>query len=434
MRVVKRFAASVLFLAVLVFSGCGAGGNSGSNNVGDNLIVTKSTFTPTVDLSKDNVQGIFNYLAQESGSDPLPAKVAVKSYKIDYLTTDDHGKEVMASGLITVPVLTDDLLAYIKQQTGRPFTLSIVSDQHGTIFENKEAPSFATTQNPNLLSLVFSSVGLFMTVQPDYIGYGDSNQTHPYIIKRSLANATVDMIKAAIGFANKAGLPINGQVFLSGYSEGGYATMAAAQDIQENYPDINLKAVAPMAGPYDLEAMGMATLSAPMMSFPPFLAYIAYAYSDVYNLDIKELVNEPYASKLPTLFDTKHTTYEIMASLPLPGSAPTDLFVPSFVDDYLTNEQNSLRVKFKENSLLDWTPTMPMKLIQCTNDEIIPYQIATKKAYDTFVANGSKTVSIVPIDGITADYAKGEMVHSKCALAAYSVVLPWFDEVRRGGK
>jgi hypothetical protein len=271
-----------------------------------------------------------------------------------------------------------------------------------------------------------------MTVQPDYIGYGDSNQTHPYIIEKSLANSTIDMIDASIGFANKAGLPINGQLFLSGYSEGGYATMAAAKEIELNHPEFDLKAIAPMAGPYDVESMGVVTLSAPVMAFPPFLAYIAYAYSDIYDIKIDDLVNEPYASKLSTLFDKKHLAGEIAYSLPLPGSNPKDLFVPSFVDDYLTNQNNTLRVKFRENSLLNWTPSVPMKLIQCTNDEIIPYQVASKKAYDTFVENGSTSVSLVPIDGVTADYTKGEFVHSKCALPAYSIVLPWFNDVRGG--
>lgn len=434
MNKIKQVVYFLLFVSIsLSLAGCGTGRNEGENSVGENLVVTQRTFVPVVDLSKEKVQDIFNYLAQSNGSTPMTANIGIKSYKIDYKTTDENGKEVIASGLITVPVLTPDFLAYVKQTTGRDFTLSIVSDQHGTIFSNDEAPSFATTKNPNLLSLLFSSIGIFMTVQPDYIGFGDSNQTHPYIIEKSLANSTVDMINAAIGFANKAGLPINGQVFLSGYSEGGYATMAAAKDIQQNHPELDLKAVAPMAGPYDVEAMGLATLSAPYMAFPPFLAYIAYAYSDIYNLDIKDMVNEPYADKLSTLFDANHTTAEIAYSLPLPGSDPKDLFVPSFVDDYLTNHDNKLRVKFKENSLLSWTPKMPMKLIQCTNDEIIPYQIATQKAYDTFVKNGSTSVSIVPIDSITADYTKGEFVHSKCALAAYSLVLPWFNDVR-GGK
>jgi len=430
-RVVK-FIFSLLLVSF--FTGCGTGGNEGQNSVGEKLVVTQNTFTPVVDLPKENIQAIFNYLAQASGSEPLTANIAIKSYKINYITHDEHGNEVYASGLVTIPVLTPDFLAYIKQTTGRDFTLSIVSDQHGTIFNNSETPSAATTQNPNLLSLLFSSVGLFMTVQPDYIGFGDSNQTHPYIIEKSLANSTVDMIDAAIGFANQVGLPLNGQIFLSGYSEGGYATMAAAKEIQLNHPEMDLKAVAPMAGPYDVEAMGEATLSAPYMAFPPFLAYIAYAYSDIYGLDIKELVNEPYADNLSTIFDTNHTIGEIVYSLPLPGASPKDLFVPSFVDDYLVNKDNPLRVKFRENSLLDWTPQMPMKLVQCTNDEIIPYQITTQKAYDTFVQNGSTSVEIVPIDTITADYTKGEFVHGNCALAAYGVVLPWFNDVRGGKK
>jgi len=433
MKFVYRSVFSIFILSISVFfSGCGTSGNEGSNSVGDNLVVTDTTYTPVVDLSKDTVQAMYDYQAQQSGTPALTASVGIKSYKIDYKTTDESGNEVIASGLVTIPVLTPEFLAYIKQSTGRDFTLSIVSDQHGTIFLNSDAPSASTNADPDTLAMLFTGVGVFMTVQPDYIGYGDSNQTHPYIIEKSSANATVDMITAAIAFANNLGMPLNGQVFLSGYSEGGYATMAAAKEIQENHPDINLKAVAPMAGPYDVEAMGLATLSAPAMAFPAFLAEMAYSYSDIYGIDIYSLVNEPYASALPTLFDGEHSGAEITYALPLPQSAPTDLFVSTFVDDYLTNEQNELRLKFKENSVIDWTPKMPMKLVQCTNDEIIPYQITTQKAYDTFVENGATSVEIVPIDGVTADYSAGEFVHSNCATSAYAIVLPWFDAVRKG--
>jgi len=417
---VKRIKLSLVVSAVALalFTGCGYD-NEDENVVGANLVLTASTFTPVIELPKAALGEVL---------------AGIKSYKINYKTKDDKGKEVIASGLITIPDLTPE---YIKKNR---FSLSIVSDQHGTIFTNDQAPSkttAATVAKNNPLIVGFSAKALFMTVQPDYIGYGDSNVSHPFVLEDSLANATVDMIKAAIAFANKAGLPINGQVYLSGYSEGGFATMAAAKEIQANHPDINLMAVAPMAGPYDVETMGVDTLTSPIMAFPPFLAYLAYAYTENYDdIDASSVVNAPYASNLGTLFDKTNSGLSIYSQLPnaLDGNiskqATDALFVPEFSDNLIANSDNKLRTHFRENSVIDWIPKMPMKLFHCTNDAIIPYKMSTL-AHTSFTDKGSTTVTLEPINTVDSNLSNPLHVHAKCASAAYAKVIPWFASIRK---
>lgn len=415
----KSLISSVAVLTI--FSGCGYD-NEDKNIVGENLILTADTLNPVVQIPRAAL------------GDLDEIRAGIKSYKINYLTTDEKGKEVKASGLITIPDLPKE---YIKDNN---ITFSIVSDQHGTIFINEKSPSKtsnATVATNNPLIVGFSAKALFITVQPDYIGYGDSNLSHPFVLEKSLASATVDMIKASIDFSNKIGIPINGQVFLSGYSEGGYATLAAAKEIQKNHPDINLKAVAPMAAPYDLETMAIDTLKAPMMAFPPFLAYLAHSYSENYDdLNISDIVNAPYASKLETLFDNKHNAAEIYTALPnafTVGQEPDKLFVPTFIDDLISNPDNKLRVRFAQNSVIDWTPKMPIKLFHCTKDLVIPYKMSTL-AYDSFTDNGSTTVELAPIDSVESNASNPTQVHSKCAPVAYSQVIPWFASIRKPSK
>ncbi len=417
-------------------TGCGID-NTDKNIVGENLLINADTFTPEVDLSKAIIQAGLD--AQGGGQSAL---LGIKSYKIEYMTHDDAGKAVKASGLITVPAISKEFMQGYKAQTGRDFSLSIVSDQHGTIFTNDEAPSVAAqkTHAPNSLATAFSGVAGFMTVQPDFLGYGDSDGTHPYMLQGSLANSSVDMIKAAISFANKAGLPINGQLFLSGYSEGGYATMATAKEIQENHPEIHLMAVAPMAGPYDLENMAVGTLSQSQMAFPPFLADITYSYAAQYNdVKIEDIIQAPYASQLPTLFDGDHNGTAIYLSLPnaitgggAQGQATDKLFIPAYTNDLIANKENPLRKHFRENSVIDWKPTMPMKLYHCSNDMIVPFVMSTL-AKSSFDAQGSNSVEIVQIDTIP-DSQIPTQVHGQCALEAYKQVIPWFDKIRKGEK
>ncbi len=427
---------SVLLLAStlsFVIIGCGYD-NDSKNIIGENLVVTPQTFKPILSLTQEQLQ---------------TGLLGIKSYKIEYMTTDESGKRVKASGLITIPNISKEFLTAYKQNklpglknpNHNDFTLSIVSDQHGTIFENSQSPTKAISPtNPNKLAVAYSAKALFMTIQPDYIGYGDSNESHPYVLKKSLANATIDMIKASIAFANKAKLPINGQVFLSGYSEGGYATMAAAKEIQQNHPEIHLMAVAPMAGPYDLETMAVETLKSPIMAFPPFLAFIVNSYANAYSdIKIDDIINKPYASKLNTLFDGKHSAMQIYASLPnaLDGNiskqATDRLFNPSYSDDLIANSDNKLRVHFRENSVIDWAPKMPMKLVQCTNDKIIPFAMNTL-AVNSFKEHGSNLADVVSIQNIPDDPLDPTKVHSDCAVEAYKVVIPWFDAIRKGEK
>lgn len=105
----------------------------------------------------------------------------VDFYKLIYKTTF-KGKIIQVSGLVAVP-------------KNVPATPSLLSAQHGTIFRVAEAPSnFPATFSGFEL---FGSAG-FVTLVPDYIGYGISqNITHPYFDKQSSALTVVDMIKAA---------------------------------------------------------------------------------------------------------------------------------------------------------------------------------------------------------------------------------------------
>ncbi len=147
-------------------------------------------------------------------------------------------ERVNASALVSLP-----------QVEGK--RVPLIADLHGTIFGNDYSP----TQNDPLTrtGTLTSALKSYGVVMPDYLGYGKSaNIQHPYLLKDSLADSVIDAIKATKSFYAQKGLDDGDKLFLMGYSEGGYATMATALKIQNEYPTINLTAVAPMAGSYDL--------------------------------------------------------------------------------------------------------------------------------------------------------------------------------------
>ncbi len=405
-------------VAAALLGGCGID-NTGTNTVGTNLLEVSTE--PIVDLDADTMRAI---LGDKVGpNDPV---FGIKSYRIVYKTHDDSGNEINASGLLSVPVPTATFL-----QMKPDFTMSIVSDQHGTIFSDAEAPTtFAlATHQPNQISTAFTAMAGFLTLQPDYIGFGSSRGFHPFLLEKSLANAVVDMIEASIRFANQAQLPINGQIFLSGYSEGGLATLDAAKAIETSHPELHLKGVAPMAGPYDLNLTFSGVLASMLdddttndqMPYPvnAFGGDIVNAFAKSYDIPLSQIVKAPLDTQLPTLFDGTHSDQELAASLP---DDKNDFFNRSFVVDFFTNPNNPLKVGALENSPLDWRPSAPMKLYHCKGDPVVPIQIAQ-------ISASKLGVEVIQVDSDTQPLG-----HVECAVPAYTQVVGWFAALREGNQ
>ncbi len=388
----------------LVMIGCGYS-NENQNIVGKSELISA---TPMFDISSQNMQTTVSKLA------PGHPAFGIKGYRILYKTHDEKGKEINASALLTIPVPSKLILDNLKKD-GKDFTMSIVSDQHGTIFLDKEAPtnSVLLTKKPTQQSVLFSAIGGFITLQPDYIGYGASkDHIHPYLLQKSSANSVIDLIKSSIKFANDKQLPINGQIFLTGYSEGGYVTLAAQKEIEKNHPNLHLKGSIPMSGPYDLNITGMGILSQDQILRPDFVSGIIYSYAKAYDLKLDQILNPQYASKLPTLFDKTKDGSQIQAEL---SHTTNDLINPNYRMDFLTNPKNPLRVEFINNSVDNFKPKTPTLLYYCGGDKTIPPKISLK---------ASKALGVDAID------IDPTLNHIECAQKAYPAALKYFSDLR----
>lgn len=378
-----------------------------------------------VDLSGDTIKGSL-ISAGTPGVDETTTVYGYKAYKIPYTTTDEEGNSVEVSGLMVVPTgLPEEVVAGLG--------LSMVSDSHGTIFANAEAPTpiASATNSADGSSIILTSLGGFVTLQADYIGFGDSvDHYHPFILKKSLANATVDFIKAAREFAGNNDINLNGQLFLTGYSEGGYAAMASLEKIEMDGM-IDVTMAAPMAGPYTVEGLATTVLQAPTLSVPSFMANVGYAYSLAYDEDIATVINEPYASELDTLFNGTLTRTEIDPQLTTTTTGPDGLFNQSFVVDVLTNADNWFRQATRANDVFKWAPATPVKLVHCIGDDVIPYTIS-QATEATMNALSAVDVSIVPVEvAVTGDPGTAlRYGHSECGPIAYSVTTNIFAQTR----
>ena len=93
----------------------------------------------------------------------------------------------------------------------------------------------------------------YVAVAPDYLGLGESRGFHPYVHAATEASAAIDLLYAAQEFAEKQKFPLNGQLFLTGYSQGGHASMALHRELERNYSKIfPVSAAAHLSGPYSI--------------------------------------------------------------------------------------------------------------------------------------------------------------------------------------
>jgi len=342
-----------------------------------------------------------NPLAAIAGLD-LHYDVAV--YRITYQTQDAFGNLISASGVISMPL-------------GIPAGAPILSFQHGTIVSRDRAPSMNPEETGSDLALYLMSARGYLVVVPDYLGFGDSTGLHPFMHAKTLAWAVIDLIRAARTMAAKNNFPLNGQLFLAGYSEGGYATMAAQREIETHHADeLAITASAPMAGAYDLSGtMLQQVLSGDHLPRPMYFPYLLLAYNQIYGFDddIANLLNVSIADSVTDLFDGINDSDTIDASLP---NTAQELFSPALLNTLENNQYHPLSIALAHNDVYHWTPVSPTRLYHCLNDDRVPYNNALV-AMDHFTTVGANVRLETLFFGN----------HQDCAVPALLNGNDWFD-------
>ena len=328
-------------------------------------------------------------LAQFSGFaiDVNEFKYNVDLYKVTYKTTY-NGSDITASGLIALPKTTVEI--------------AMISFHHGTITVQSDAPSNFSASDPNALLYGALSSSGFISVIPDYLGFGSSSSMlHPYYVEEFTSSAILDMLEAARELALEKNVKFNTRLFLAGYSEGGYATMAAHRALEENNLDgFDLVASFAGAGAYDLKGMQDYLFGLTSYDDPYYLAYLVRSYQLTYSFSsaLTDFFNEPYAGRIPTLFDGQKDGAEIDAQL---TNTLADLVQQKMLTGINSDPSYAyLANAFQQNSLLDWTPKKKLFLYHGEDDTTVPYQNSVD-TYEALLANGASgsALTLIPLQG-----------------------------------
>ena len=317
----------------------------------------------------------------------------VTVYKIIYRTTVNNSS-IEASGLVCVPTTHG--------------SYPVLSFQNGTNTLNSGAPSMDPVSYSFQMIEMIAAMG-YVVVMPDYPGFGASATIpHPYLIRDATVVPIVDMFSAVKEFVpDISGIDLENEYYLLGYSQGGWATLALHKALELDYnSEFTLAGSACGAGPYDLNLMmeGITSLSAYQM--PVYLGYILNAYSSYnhFTNPVSDIINEPYASRISTLYTGQLASADINLQL---TTSVSDLFNPSFLEGFATApEYATVRAAFSNNSISAWQTGKPLMLIHGANDTDVNPQ-ATENMYSGMITAGTPQNMITKVIISGADHGQG---------------------------
>jgi hypothetical protein len=315
----------------------------------------------------------------------------IAAYRLIYRTVTPQGVPTTASGLLVLPRNGDR-------------RLSLVSDTHGTMVHRDYAPSVGEDFG-RLSPYLYASTGRAVAA-PDYLGLGKGPGPHPYMDTRSAVTATVDMLRASDRATERLGRQLTGDVYATGFSQGGQVAMAVARELSGKRSSASgthfrLKALAPVSGPYDLGGTEIPALYDGRVNATSGLFYTAYfltAQNKLHPLykDPAEVFRKPYDKVVEQLFDTRHTEEDVVRNLP---ATVKDLLTPAFYEE-MRHPTGALRAAIEANDgTCDWKPKVPVRLYTASGDTDVPIGNSRACAAD-LARHGAKapTVDQGPVD------------------------------------
>ena len=345
----------------------------------------------------------------------------VDSYRVEYETTNIDGTPGMASGLVTIPNDPDQ-------------NYPMLVFQHGTVNGRDDVPS--NLAGGYQLGGVFGAMG-YISIQPDYLGLGINPGVHPYIHSDSEAWVAVDMmrhVKEKLNEELPAGPYLNDQVFLSGYSQGGHASMALHKALEEEYSDeFTVTATSHMSGPYSVsKEMIDFTLGEDEYFFCAYLAWVSLSMKEAYpvelaDIGIEDMFRAQYVDDINAFanesIDLNELNSRLIAGLTAETGmvTPKDLMIPEMLDNIQNNPDHPVSVALALQDNYDWTPQAPTRLMYCSGDDQVTFKNAIL-AEEVMNANGAPDVVALE-QGATND-------HGACVAPAVTTTVFFFLNYR----
>ncbi|HEY8982880.1 MAG TPA: alpha/beta hydrolase [Streptomyces sp.] len=360
--------------------------------------------TPVADLSRAQVAAFL----EGAGIDPATVRHGIRTYRLTYRTITPQGRPTTATGLLVLP-------------QGGERRLDLVADTHGTMVHRDYAPSVA--EDFGLYAPYLHASAGRAVAAPDYLGLGKGPGRHPYMDTASAVTASLDMLRASRTAARTLGRPLTSDVYGTGFSQGGQVAMALGRELSRGADrHFRLRALAPVAGPYDLLGAEIPALLDGRIndiSGEIYMAYFLTAQNRLHPIyhHPSEAFRQPYAGYVEQLFDTHHTEEDIVAKLP--GSVK-QLLTDTFYKRLHHPDGGLLTALKTQDSTCDWKPDVPVRLHTASGDT------------DVAIANSLNCAADLARHGVTAPVVDhGDTDHGGSFKLAGPQIVRWFDTLAR---
>ncbi len=406
-------------LAAAVLSACSGGGDVAPGPAID-LTTARGTLVanPPVILASfptaTDFQNVLNSSASGKGLLQLAGapKCGITFHYMEYNTVGALGEATNATGGIMVPSGTDPACS-----GPRPVLLY----SHGTTVEKGFNMASPATSEAGLVAAMYAAQG-WIVVTSNYVGYDGSRSTyHPYLVGEQQSNDMIDALRAARKAFTGIGANDSGKLFLSGYSQGGYVSMATHKAMQTNYgSEFKVTASGNMSGPYSLvntfKTVFAGGVNAGATVFTPLiLTAWQKAYGNLYKSP-SDVYESAYATGIETLMPGPLTFTQLFTT----GKLPTKLFAngalvtpdpalnalfangigtPNLIKDsyrqaVLTDANHPAWVAAAKNDLLGFTPARPVAMCYGAQDPTV-FGSNTTDAARAFAIHGAQLLTTV---------------------------------------
>ena len=335
---------------------------------------------------------------------------AVRLFKVAYASVipERGGQAVTAYGLVAIPE---------NVAPGAP----IVSYQHGTIFDRSWVPS-----NPDgsletqFMISQFASHG-YIVIAPDYFGTTEGTTVpNSYFVEQSTAQACLDMYRASRVMLEQRGIT-PGKLFLHGWSQGGYSTLAMLRAME--LENIAVEATVTASGPADPLLFVSEMLNNPSPLAAPFtiggltnlmLSIDAYQGLDGY---IDVALNPAFVEKARALHQFELSFEDFATKVPLNLDS---VCTPQFFSDSRAAVKPFWKI-LDASAPYRFRMQSALRAFYSYRDEAIPWQVAR------IAADYQQTVGNVRAEAIDAGQ---DTDHRAVFISSLVSCKPWFDSLK----
>jgi len=294
----------------------------------------------------------------------LQFKNKMSIYRIEYETIGVRREKVTASGAVFIPQIVD--------------SMPIMVYEHGTAYHKLDVPSFLRSTGNRMecmYPLSLTDKG-FITIAPDYIGWGTGTGKFAYIEAKTEARCSIDMIRASKQLLDSLKINIKKETYFYGFSQGAHAAMATAREIHVNCPnEFYIKGLIVSSGGYDIYQAIKGAMENKMVFFDPeagnnLLLLLAGGHNEMGNIynNKKDIVISEYEEIYEKYIE--NLGGDLMFSLP---NDWTKVIKPEYFKAVLENDNHPFWQFLRQNNVGNWENPYLTYFFYSMQDKQVPY-------------------------------------------------------------